>query len=349
MGRLVRIGQRAIGEEKPCFIIAEIGSNHNGSLGRAKQLIDVAVDAGADAAKFQLFRARRLYPRRAGTCDYLKIARPIYDIIREMELPYAWVPRLAQYCEDRGIVFFVSVFDEESVERVDRYVAVHKIASYELTHLPLVRHVARKGKPMILSTGAATLAEVREAVKACHGAGNHHLLLMQCTAAYPAPLESLNIRSIATMKAAFGVPVGLSDHSRDPVIGPLTAVAAGANLLEKHVTISNTLPGPDHRFAVEPGELRLMVKRIRTVEQALGHGTKAPHPVEAELRRFARRSIFAVRAIRQGQVITTHDVSILRNGHQPPGLPPHRWDEVLGRRARREIRPEEPITERVLQ
>ncbi|MBI3953638.1 MAG: N-acetylneuraminate synthase family protein, partial [Chloroflexi bacterium] len=288
----VQIAQRSIGEREPCFIIAEAGSNHNGSLAQAKRLIDVAAEAGADAVKFQLFRASKLYPKSAGESEFLKMARPIYDIIADMEMPYEWLPELAGYCQEKGIIFLASVFDEESADRMDPYVPAHKIASAEMTHLPLVQHVARKGKPVIISTGTADMGEVAATVEAFLQTGNKRLMLMQCTTFYPAPLESLNLRGMVTMKDAFGVPVGFSDHSRDPLVGPLAAVALGANLLEKHFTLSNRLPGPDHSYALEPLELRLMVQKMREVEQALGSGKKEVQAAEAELRRFARRSVF---------------------------------------------------------
>ena len=169
--------------------------------------------------------------------------KPIYEIIRSMEMPYEWLPVLARHCEGRKILFSASVFDEASADRLDPFVQFHKVASFEMTHLPLVRHLAEKGKPMIVSTGTATLNEVAKTVEAVRQHGNPELMLMQCTAAYPAPPESLNIKALVTMREAFGLPVGLSDHSRDPFVGPLTAIGMGANLLEKHVTLDNDLPG----------------------------------------------------------------------------------------------------------
>lgn len=341
----VRIGNQWIGDGNPCFIVAEAGSNHNGNLDQAKRLIDIAASAGANAVKFQVFRAKDLYPKGAGPSDYLGVQKPIYDIVAEMEMPYEWLPELAAYSREKDILFLASAFDEESVERLDPYVEAFKIASYEMTHIPLVRYVANKGKPVIISTGAADLDEVAETVEEFRRTGNENLILMQCTAAYPASLESLNVRAVATMKSRFGVPVGLSDHSRDPLVGPLAAVAVGANLIEKHFTFSNELPGPDHRFAVEPRELQLMVRKIREVEKALGDGEKAPHPSEAELRRFARRSIFAVRDIKAGEVFTPENIAVLRCGNLTPGLDPKHFPEVLGKRARQDIPAERAIRE----
>lgn len=337
MAAKVRIGDRWIGEGEPCFITAEAGSNHNGNLEQAKRLIDMAASAGADAVKFQVFRANRLYPKSAGLSDYLKIPKPIYDIIAQMEMPYEWLADLAACCREKGVLFLASVFDEESADRLDPYVEAFKIASYEMTHIPLVRYIAKKGKPVIISTGTANLDEVAETVEEFRRADNDGLVLMQCTAAYPAPLESLNVRAVATMKSTFGVPVGVSDHSRDPLVGPLTALAVGANLIEKHFTLSNELPGPDHRFALEPAELRIMIQKVREAEKALGGGEKVMHPVETELREFARRSIFALRDIAPGEEFTRENIAVLRCGKLTPGLEPKQFQEILGKHALRHI------------
>jgi N-acetylneuraminate synthase len=212
-----------------------------------------------------------------------------------------------------------------------------------MTHLPLVRYIANKNIPAIISTGTANLEEVDQTVKAFLGTGNHSLMLMQCTASYPAPIESLNLRAISTMKQTFQLPVGLSDHSQDPLIGPLSAVALGANLIEKHFTLSRRLPGPDHSFSIEPSELNLMVKSIREVEQALGNGEKITHVVESELRGFARRSIFATNDIHAGDVITPDSIAVLRCGNIPPGLEPKYYDELLGKVVTRDIPAESAI------
>ena len=331
----VKIGDRWVGDGEPCFIIAEAGSNHNRDLQQAKSLIDVAAESGADAVKFQLFRAGKLYHKDAGHSDYLKLEKSIYDIIADAEMPYEWLPELEGHSAKAGIIFLSSAFDEESVERLDRHVPAHKIASYEMTHLPLVRNIALIGKPVIISTGTANPEEVDETVEAFFQTGNNGLMLMQCTASYPAPLDSLNLRAITTMKEAFRVPVGLSDHSRDPLAGPMAAVGLGANLVEKHFTLSNRLPGPDHIYALEPGELGLMVKKIREVEQALGTGAKVVQPAEEELRAFARRSIFAIRDVKAGEPLTQDNVAVLRSGAMAPGLEPKYYDKMQGRIARR--------------
>lgn len=341
----IRLGDRLVGGEERCFIIAEAGSNHNGSLAQALDLIDVAASAGADAVKFQVFRAERLYPKSAGRSGYLKLNKSIYDIIAEMEMPLEWLPALSGRCREKGIQFLASVFDEESADQLDPYTHAFKVASYEMTHIPLIRHLARKGKPLIISTGTAHLAEVAETVEEVRAAGSAELALMQCTGAYPAPLESLNVRAIATMKSAFGVPVGLSDHSRDPLVGPLLAVAVGANLLEKHFTLSNELPGPDHRFAAEPNELCEMVRKVREAEKALGSGEKVVDSSEEELRSFARRSVFSLREIAAGEEFTAGNIAVLRCGNLPAGVEPRRFGEILGRHAGRDIPAEQAIRE----
>jgi sialic acid synthase SpsE len=258
-------------------------------------------------------------------------------------MPIEWIPILADRCKARDLVFFSAPFDEESADKLEQYVPVYKIASYEITHAPLIRHVARKGKPMILSTGTADLSEVRQALEWCKAEGNTQVVLLQCTASYPAPLNSLNIRALVTMKEAFGVPTGLSDHSRDPIVGPVTALALGANVIEKHFTLSNRLPGPDHTYAVEPDEFVAMVTAIRNSEQALGDGRKILQSVERELHQFARRSIYAIRSIRKGERFTTQNIAVLRSGKLAAGLAPKHWEHVLGRTAERDLAEGNPI------
>ena len=327
----------------PCYVIAEAGSNHNGDLELALELIGVAGRAGADAVKFQLFRAAKLYPRAAGSADYLHDDEDIYDLIERMELPLEWLPLLAGAAAEAGVDFIVSPFDEESADAVDPHVPVFKLASYELTHHPLLRHIAAKGKPLVMSTGAADLGEVREAIAVARDAGNEQIVVLQCTAAYPAPIEALNVSAVATLRDELGLPVGLSDHSSDPVIAPVMAVALRAAVIEKHFSLDRDLPGPDHRFALEPGELARMVEAIREAEKALGTGRKEVLPAEQELREFARRAVFAVRDIPAGSELEAGDVAVLRAGKREHGADPADLGRLLGRRARRPIEADAPI------
>ena len=333
----LRIGKRLVGPGHPVYFIAEAGSNHNRSLEQARRLIEVAAEAGADAVKFQTFRAEALYPKSAGMTDYLAVPRSIYDIIHEMEMPLEWLPELHAYCGTLGIDFLSTPFDEQSADALAPYLAAYKIASYEMTHHGLVQHCARKGKPLLVSTGTANLDEVDEVVRAVRATGNDQLVLLQCTAKYPAPLSALNVRTLRTMADAFQVPVGLSDHSREPLPAPMAAVAVGASVIEKHFTLSNRLPGPDHAYALEPGELKALIFKIREVEAALGSPEKRYAPEEEELRKFARRSIFTRTAVASGARLSTENLAVLRAGKLPYGLHPKRYHWLLGCPALRDL------------
>jgi N-acetylneuraminate synthase len=339
----LKIGKHTVGPGHPVYFIAEAGSNHDRDLDQARRLIDVAADAGADAVKFQTFRADALYPRSAGMTDYLAVPRSIFDIIRDLEMPLEWLPILARHATERGLDFLSTPFDEASADALDPYCSAIKIASYEMTHHPLVQHCARKGKPLIVSTGTAHLDEVREVAAAIRAVSDVPFALLQCTARYPAPLDALNLRTLATMARELGVPVGLSDHSREPLPGPMAATALGASLIEKHFTLDNQLPGPDHAYALEPHELTQVIAAVRQVERTLGTGEKRPHPVEEELRSFARRTIFTRRTILNGERFSIENVSILRRGKLPDGLHPRELLRVVGRAARRELPAETAI------
>lgn len=343
MLKTVRIANKLIGDGHQCFIIAEAGSNHNGSFDQARKLIEVAANAGADAVKFQVFKASRMYPKTAGKSEYLKTDKSIYDIITKMQMPFEWLPKLNEMCDENNILFLSSVFETDSIQALDPYLPAFKIASYEMTHKPLIDQVAAMGKPVIISTGAADLKEVSHMVDGFVETGNDKLILMQCTAAYPAPLDSLNVRAIFSLKDEFGIPVGFSDHSRDPLVGPVSAVAVGANIIEKHFTLDNQLPGPDHKFAIEPDELKQMVQKIKETELALGTSEKIHSEVESELRSFARRSIFAIRNIQSGEKFTEKNIDVLRNGKLSPGLEPEAYPKVIGKKAACFIHAEQSI------
>lgn len=324
-------------------MIAEAGSNHNRSWELAERLVEAAAAAGADAIKFQLFRAERMYPHGAGSADYLEDDEDIFEVIARMELPEEWLPLLAELCSRHELDFLVTAFDEASLDAVDPFVPAHKIASYELTHIPLVRHAAATGKPLLLSTGAGTSDEIATALAAARAAGGADVIVLQCTAAYPARLEALNVGAIDDLRESFGVPVGFSDHSADPVIAPVLAVGLGAVAIEKHFTLDRTLPGPDHRFAIQPEELRRMVEAIRAAEVALGTGRKEVHPDEEELRVFARRSVFTTRTIRAGELLDRTSIAVLRSGKLDHGLPPSEYPRLLGARATRDLVANAPV------
>lgn len=329
------------------FIIAEAGSNwrmgaFNRDLRMAEALIDVAAEAGADAVKFQTYRAETVYVEGAGNSDYLSeagIQDSINEIFKDLAMPYEMISSLYDYCKKRNIEFMSTPFSVRDAEAIDPFVKLHKIASYEITHSSLIRFVARSGKPLILSTGAATIEDIEWAVNFYRENGGRDLTLMQTTAKYPAPLSALNLRAILSLGKQFGTPVGLSDHSRDPVIAPVCAVALGAKVIEKHFTLHNRLPGPDHSFAITPTELKTMVDAIRSCEESLGDGEKRVLAEEQELRRYAQRSIQVIKEIRRGDIFREGiNVDILRPGKRPQGLHPRYLKDIEGKKAKRDMR-----------
>ena len=339
----IEVGDRPVGPSEPTFVIAEAGSNHNGDFSTAKELIDVAADAGADAVKFQTFRAENLYVEESGEVEYLDDDRSIYEVIESMEMPYEWIPELHEYCRERDVYFMSTPFDERSAEQLAEYVPAWKVASYTSSHHPFLRSLAKTDKPIIMSTGAHELDEVRESVDVLQGAGAAGLALLQCVAAYPTPIEEINVRVVKMLAEEFDVPAGLSDHTLDPVTAPAAAVALGASIVEKHFTLDKSMEGPDHQFALEPDELDAMLSAIRDTEAALGTGEKAVMDVERELYEKARRAVHAVRDIEAGQTITEDDVAVLRPGEQEKGLHPKFYDEVVGQTAARDIAKSEGI------
>ncbi len=333
----VRIGDRWVGDGEPCFVIAEAGANHNRDLGMGKALIDVAADAGADAVKFQTYSAETLYSKHTPRFSYLEGVsdQDTWDLIKAIELPREWQADLAAHAKARGIHFLSTPFDHRAVDELEALgVPAYKIASFEIVDLPLIGYTAARRRPMIISTGLASYEDIADAVATCARAGNRDVVLLQCASLYPAPPARMNLRAMATMRAAFNVPVGLSDHS----LGIHVAVAAaglGASVVEKHFTLDRKLPGPDHPFAIEPGELSEMVRQIREVEAALGDGLKlGPAPEEMEMHEKARRSLIAARAIPRGTAIDRSMIAIKRPGF---GIRPKFIDLVVGRVAKVDI------------
>ncbi len=334
---------KPVGDGAPCFIIAEAGSNHNGDLGMARELVEVAAQCGADAVKFQTFKASKLYPKSAGKSDYLGVDTSIYDIIKAMEMPEEWLGELCELSHSLGMAFISSPFHEEAVALLDPYVDAYKIASYELTHEPLLREVAARDKPIIMSTGASTMPEVRQSVDVLRSLGCDKLVVLQCTAAYPAPLESAQVSALVHIRESLGVLSGLSDHTENAALAPTVAASLGACLVEKHYTLSKDLPGPDHAFAIEPEGLAALVQGVRGAEMARGHGRKEVHPVEDELRSFARRSIFSTQEIKAGQTFSRENLDILRQGKLGSGLAPSYLPQVLKGVAARDIEADRPL------
>lgn len=332
-------GKRKIGEESPCFIIAEIGANHNRSLSLAKEMIDAAAEAKADAVKFQIYSAETLYSRK--TPRHSGYGKNLFDLIKEIETPRTWLPELAGYCAEKGTLFFATPFDNSAVDELDEVSSFFKVASFELVDLPLLRYCASKGKPMIISTGLANMEEIEDAFLACREAGNDQVAFLQCASMYPAPPSIMNLRSMETIRRAFGVPTGLSDHTLGIHIS-VAAAAMGASIIEKHFTLDRTMEGPDHPFAIEPDELKELVRQIRDVETALGDGRKlGPTIEEMEFYEKARRSVHAAVDIPAGTVITEEMLICKRPGY---GVRPKLLPLLTGRPALRDIAADEWIT-----
>jgi sialic acid synthase SpsE len=334
-----------IGKDK-VFIVAEAGSNWRvgtakRDMAMARALIDVAAEAGADAVKFQTYRPETVYVKNAGASDYLAAAgikEDIGAIFADLAMPYEMLGELADYCRERNVDFMSTGFSPADFKAIDPFVRVHKIASYEISHLNLLTLAAQSGKPLILSTGASTEDDIAWAVDAFRAAGGRDLCLLQCTAKYPAPIGSLNLRTIEWLRRRFGVAAGLSDHSAEPTVAAVAAVALGARAIEKHYTLDKRLPGPDHAFAVTPAELKSMVREVRMAEQALGDGIKRVLDEEKELARFARRGLQAIREIRPGEVFHEgQNFDILRPGQQPLGEHPRHIGKFEGHKAARAI------------
>jgi sialic acid synthase SpsE len=332
-----------VGIDESAYVIAEAGSNHNRDLSIALELIDVAAEAGADAVKFQTYTGSALYSAKTPRFEYLDDPRSPTELLDAIALPREWQEKLAEHAGARGIAFFSSPFDAGAVESLAALgVPAMKIASFEIVDLPLIRHAASVGVPIILSTGMATFGEIEDALGAVRETGNREVALLRCASVYPAPADIMNLRAMSTMRDAFGVPVGLSDHTTGITVAA-AAIALGAELVEKHFTLDRQMEGPDHPFALEPDELRAMVAAIREVEAALGNGRlEGPSAVEAkEMYRLARRSVVAAIDIPATTTITREMLTTKRPGY---GIKPKDIDLLVGRVARVGIEADDVIT-----
>ena len=315
------------------LIIAEAGVNHNGDIGLAKKLIDVAAEVGADLVKFQTFNANRLVTHAAKKADYQTKNtdgnESQHEMLRRLELTPKMHNELIAHCALRNIGFFSTGFDIESVDLlVSLGQNLFKISSGEITNLPFLRHIGQFGKPVILSTGMATLGDIEAAIEVLEQAGTSRasLTLLHCTTEYPAPMSEVNLRAMQSLQRAFGVAVGYSDHTQGIEVA-IAAVALGATVIEKHFTLDRNLPGPDHKASLEPAEFKAMVTAIRNIEVALGDGIKRLTSSEAQNKPVARKSLVASQAIKKGEVFSAQNVAAKRPG---TGISPMRWDDVIG-------------------
>ncbi|KGX86363.1 N-acetylneuraminate synthase [Pontibacillus litoralis] len=334
----MKIGSKIIGENCPAFIIAEAGVNHNGSLELAKQLIKKAKNAGADAVKFQTFSTEKTITRSAPQAKYQKDntgkEESQFDMVKRLELSIEQHFELAKYCKEVGIMFLSSPFDFDSVDLLESLdISAFKVGSGEITNTPLLRHIASKGKPVILSTGMSTLGEVEEGVNALTSAGAKEIALLHCTSNYPPSIEDTNLKVMDTLKQSFQVPVGYSDHTIGMTIS-IGAVSLGATIIEKHFTLDKNLEGPDHLVSLNPDELKDMVDSIRMVEKALGSSIKRPVESELETRLVARKSVVAKVSIKKGELITKDKITFKRPG---TGVLPKDLNLIINRRAKNDM------------
>jgi N-acetylneuraminate synthase len=340
----MRIGQRDIGAGHPVYVVAELSANHHQRVEEALKLVDTAADAGADAVKLQTYTADTL----TIDCDKapFRIARgtlwegkTLYQLYREAYTPWEWHGQIKEAAERRGLAFFSTPFDGSAIQFLETLgVPCYKIASFEIVDLPLITRAAATRRPLIMSTGMATLAEIGEAVRAARDGGATAIALLKCTSGYPANPREMNLRTIPHLAAAFGLTVGLSDHTLGIAV-PIAAVALGATIIEKHLTLSRSDPGPDSAFSLEPHEFKAMVEAVRTAREALGEVSYALGTEEAHSRAF-RRSLYVVRQTRAGEIFTEEHVRSIR---PDGGLPPRYLPIVLGRRASRDIERGTPL------
>ncbi len=328
------------------LIIAEAGVNHNGSLETAKQLVDVASEAGADMVKFQTFSADRLVTISANKAEYQNqttdASESQHAMIRKLELSREMHEDIIAYCKQCNIEFFSTGFDTQSIDMlVDLGLEQFKIPSGEITNLPYLRHIGKFGKPVILSTGMAILGEIEAALDVLETSGTQrkNITVLHCNTEYPTPMEDVNLKAMLAIRDAFGVKIGYSDHTLGTEVS-VAAVAMGATVIEKHFTLDRNLPGPDHKASLEPEELKAMVQAIRNIEKALGNGIKRPSASETKNKLIARKSLVASTAIRNGDSFTETNLAVKRPG---TGISPMCWDEVLGRTAIRDFAPDELI------
>ncbi|MEA2460098.1 MAG: hypothetical protein QOH90_275 [Actinomycetota bacterium] len=328
-------------------MIAEAGSNHNRDLATALKLIEVAAGAGADAVKFQTYRAEGIYSRHTPNMSYLteegllQKDETVWDLIKRVEIPWEWHDDLAEHARTAGVDFLSTPFEEEAVDVLEKVdVPAYKIASYEITHLPLIQRCAATGKPLLISTGMASLSDIERALDAANDAGATDIMLMHCAINYPPRFEDLNLRAISTLAQAFQIPIGWSDHTFGHT-APVVAVALGACAVEKHFTLDRDQEGPDHAFALEPDALESMIVAIRETEASLGSPVKRATENETEMYQKGRRSLGAGRRINVVDPVTADDVAVTRPGY---GIQVHEFDILIGHKATRTIEEDEVLT-----
>jgi N,N'-diacetyllegionaminate synthase len=328
------------------FIIAEAGVNHNGSVDLAKQLIDIAANSGADAVKFQTFKAENLVAKNTQKAEYQKqttdASESQFDMIKKLQLDVETHKELIAYCQDKNIMFLSTPFDHDSIELLSNLgLKIFKIPSGEITNLPYLRHIGSLGKQIVLSTGMSNLEEVEDALNILINAGTSkdNITVLHANTMYPTPMEDVNLNAMLTIQKELGVSVGYSDHTLGIEVD-IAAVAIGASVIEKHFTLDKTMDGPDHKASLEPKELKAMVSAIRNIEKALGGDEKKPSPSESVNIEVVRKSIVANQNIKKGDFLTNENITVKRPGS---GISPMQWDEVIGTSASKDYNADELI------
>lgn len=341
----IKIGKKKIDNNSPVFIIAELSGNHNGDFNVAAKSIEAMKKAGADAVKLQTYTADTLTIDSKNKYFQIKSGsiwdgKTLYELYKEAYTPWDWQPKLKKIADDLGIILFSTPFDKSAVDFLEKMdVLAYKVASFEANDLPLIEYIAKKGKPMIISTGMSTLVEIEESIQTCKKAGNEDLIILKCTSAYPAPFEEANLRTIPNLAETFHTIVGLSDHTLGHSV-PVAAVALGAKVIEKHFIIDKSLGGPDSEFSLEPAEFKEMVTSIRQVEKALGKVTYELSEKTLKSRIF-QRSLFVVEDVKSGELFTKKNVRSIRPGY---GISPKYLPMILGRKAGKSIKRGTPVS-----
>jgi len=339
--KAIRISNKLVGEDHPTFIIAEAGINHNGQLDLAKKLVDIAVDAGCDAVKFQTYKSDGVVTFDAESAGYVKknLGNNInqLDLIKSYELKYEDFETLKKYCDNKGIIFLSTPHSFDAIDFLEDLVPAYKFGSGDITNIPALKHAAKKDKPMILGTGMATLDEVKFTVDAIKSEGNNQIIALHCTTNYPCPLEEVNLRAMKTLQSELDCLIGYSDHTLG-ILVPTMAVAMGATVIEKHFTIDKNLLGPDHKASLNPSELKNMIKEIRCIEKVLGDFEKKPTESEKRIMNLVRKSVIAKKDIEKGSKVSYDMIDIKRPG---TGLKPVDIYKIIGRKAKRKITKDE--------
>lgn len=339
----IKIGSKLVGEGHPTFIIAEAGINHQGDLDKAKEMVKIAAKAGADAVKFHSYKTERVFTKQAPKAEYMKKdsqKESFFSMAKRYELSFEDYQILMNLTKKKNILFLSTPYDETGVDLLEKLgVLFYKVGSSDTTNLPLLRYIAKRKKPMIVSTGMSDMQEIKEALNVIHSTGNNKIILLQCTSNYPTALENVNLRAIKTLREKFKVPVGFSDHTLGISVD-IAAVALGACVTEKHFTLDKNMEGPDHKASLEPHELKEMIRGIRDIEKAFGSPLKKVAKSEIEVKKVARKSIVADKFIPTGVKITRNMLAIKRPG---TGLPSRFMKDILGKKAKSDIKKDELI------